>query len=50
MQNDSISRSALVAELECFKMSLGDAVLRLIVDRIIERVKAHPAGVPHENL
>lgn len=41
MQNDTISRSALVAELEAFKMSLGDVVLRLIVDRVIEIVKAH---------
>lgn len=43
MQNDTISRSALVAELEAFKMSLGDVVLRLIVDRVIEIVKAHKA-------
>ena len=39
MQNDTISRSALVAELECYKMSLGDIVLRFIVDRVIEIVK-----------
>jgi hypothetical protein len=40
MQNDTISRSALVAELECYKMSLGDIVLRFVVDRVIEIVKA----------
>lgn len=40
MQNDTISRSALVAELEAFKMSLGDIVLRFVVDRVIELVKA----------
>jgi hypothetical protein len=39
MENDTISRSALVAELEAFKMSLGDVVLRYIVDRVIELVK-----------
>lgn len=43
MQNDTISRSALVAELEAFKMSLGDIVLRFVVDRVIEIVKAHKA-------
>lgn len=45
MKDDTISRSALVAELECFKMSLGDLVLRFIVDRVIERVKAQPGVV-----
>ena len=43
--NDMISRSALIAELEAFKMSLGDVVLRFIVDRVIELVKAQPATV-----
>ena len=43
MKDDMISRSALIAELEAFKMSLGDIVLRYIVDRVIELVKAHPA-------
>jgi hypothetical protein len=42
MQNDTIFRSALVAELEAFKMSLGDIVLRFVVDRVIDIVKAHP--------
>ena len=37
--NDLISRSGLVAELETFKMSLGDVVLRFIVDRVIKLVK-----------
>ena len=39
MNNDTISRSALVAELEAFKMSLGDIILRFVVDRVIELVK-----------
>lgn len=43
MKDDTISRSALVAELECYKMSLGDLVLRFVVDRVIEIVKAHKA-------
>lgn len=43
MENDTISRSALVAELEAFKMSLGDIVLRFVVDRVIDVVKAQPA-------
>ena len=37
--NDTISRSALIAELEAFKMSLGDVVLRFVVDRVIDVVK-----------
>jgi hypothetical protein len=41
--DDLISRSALVAELEAFKMSMNDIVLRFIVDRVIERVKKLPA-------
>lgn len=39
MNEDTISRSALIVELEAFKMSLGDIVLRYIVDRVIELVK-----------
>lgn len=42
MQNDTISRSALVADLESFKVPMGDPVLRFLVDRVIERVKAQP--------
>lgn len=42
MRNDLISRSALLAELEGFKLSLGDIFFRMIVDRVIERVKAQP--------
>ena len=41
--DDLISRSALVAELECYKMSLGDIVLRFVVDRVIDLVKGHPS-------
>lgn len=51
MQNDIISRSALVADLKCFKAFLGDVVLGFVVDRVIERVEAQPAvEVPNENL
>ena len=42
MQNDTISRSALVADLESFKVQMGDPVLRYLVDRVIERVKVQP--------
>lgn len=42
MRNDLISRSALLAELEGFELSLGDIFFRMIVDRVIERVKAQP--------
>lgn len=45
MQNDTISRSALVAELECFKVAAGDVVLRVLIDRIIGIVKEQPAVV-----
>ena len=51
MKNDLISRSALLAELEGFKLSLGDIFFRMIVDRVIERVKAQPTveqEVTHE--
>lgn len=51
MRNDLISSSALLAELEGFKLSLGDIFFRMIVDRVIERVKAQPAveqEVTHE--
>ena len=44
MSKDLISRAAIIADLECFKLSLGDIVLRFVVDRIIERVKALPAA------
>ena len=41
--NDMISRSAVIAELEAFKMSLGDIVLRFVVDRVIDVVKEFKA-------
>lgn len=48
MMNDLISRSALVAELESFKNSLGDVFFMMIVNQIIRRVEQMPAaeGVP----
>ena len=42
--NDLISRSELIAQLEGFKLSLGDVILRFVVDRVIDRVKALPAA------
>lgn len=52
MQNDLISRSELIAQLEGFKFALGDVFFQMVVDRVIERVKAQPAveAVLHENL
>ena len=41
--DDLISRSALIAELERFKISIGDIFLRFFVDRIIGIIKALPA-------
>ena len=43
MQNDTISRSALVAEIESFKVSIGDIFLQFLVNRIIGIIKALPA-------
>ena len=42
--NDLISRSKLIEDLEAFKVSLGDFVLRWVVDRVIERVEQMPAA------
>ena len=42
MENDTNSRSALVAELESFKVAAGDPVIRVIVDRLVGIVKAQP--------
>ena len=42
MTNDTISRSALAAELENFKVTAGDPVIRLIIDRVIGIVNAQP--------
>lgn len=42
--NDLISRSKLIADLEAFKVSLGDIVLGWVVDRVIERVEQQPAA------
>lgn len=41
--DDVISRYALIAELEAYKMSMADIVLRFLVDRIIGIIKALPA-------
>ena len=37
-----IDRTALVEELERFKVSVPDPVLRLVVVRVIDRVKVQP--------
>lgn len=42
--NDLISRAALINELKAFKVSLGDFILRMVVDRVIERVEQQPAA------
>lgn len=42
MQNDTISRSALVADLERYKELIANPVLRFLMDQVIERVKAQP--------
>lgn len=52
MKDDLISRAALIAALEGFRVFLGDIVFGWVVDRIIELVKQQP-GVevaPNENL
>lgn len=41
---DQISRSELIAQLEGFKFSMGDIVLRFVVDRVIDLVKTLPAA------
>lgn len=46
--NDSISRSKLIAELEQFKIFLGDICFGWVVDRIIEKIKRMP-GVEVQN-
>ena len=43
MQNDTISRSALIAELERFKLSIEDIFLQFLVNWIIRIIKALPA-------
>lgn len=40
--NDLIDRTELIAQLECFKVSLGDVVLGWVVDRVIGIVKTLP--------
>ena len=46
--NDLISRSKMIADLEAFKLSLGDIVLGWVVDRVIERVKQLPGAEEQE--
>ena len=41
---DLIDRAKLVADLEAFKLRLGDIVFGYVVDRVIEQVKAQPAA------
>ena len=44
--DDLISRSEVIAQLEEFKLTLGDVILGLVVDRVIERVHHMPATRP----
>lgn len=41
---DLIDRAKLIADLETFKLSLGDIVFGYVVDRVIDQVKAQPAA------
>lgn len=41
---DLIDRAKLIADLEAFKLSLGDIVFGYVVDRVIDQVKAQPAA------
>ena len=43
MNDDLISRSALIAEIQNRKVTTGDPVIRLIFDRLIDIVKGQPA-------
>ncbi|MBQ9167768.1 MAG: hypothetical protein IJX67_05095 [Oscillospiraceae bacterium] len=49
-KNDLISRSALIAELEGLKLSLGDIFFRMVVDRAIERVREQPSVCACEDM
>ena len=42
--DDLISRSELIAQLEGFKLSLGDVILGLVVQRVISFVLEMPAA------
>lgn len=44
MNDDLISRSALIADLENRKVTTGDPVIRLIFDRLIGIVKDQPTA------
>ena len=44
MQNDLISRSRLIAELEAFKISLRDIVFGWVIDRVIELIRQQPTA------
>lgn len=42
MQNDTISRSALITDLENRKVTAGDPVIKFLFDRLIDIVKDQP--------
>ena len=42
--NDLISRSELITQLGNLKVSMGDVVLGLVVDRVIDLVREMPEG------
>ena len=41
--SDKISRTAVIQALECFKVNLGDIVLRWVIDRCIEIIRRLPS-------
>ena len=43
MQNDTISRSALITDLENRKVTAGDPVIKFLFDRLIDIMKEQPA-------
>lgn len=43
MNEDTISRSALIADLENRKVTAGDPVIRFLFDRLIDIVKDQPS-------
>ncbi len=40
--DDLIHRAKLIADLEAFKMSLGDIIFVWLVDRVIELIRRQP--------
>lgn len=47
---DNISRAEAIQTLECFKMQLGDIVLRWVVDRVISIIQQLPNAEQEEDI